>query len=292
MSATPYEPLRAVPPHASQQERMGWLLRARRWARRMAEGARAAAVSVMDTVSDPQLLRSAVSRLREAALRTGRRVLSALQGLGRRGGLAAAAAVITSDTGREFLAHAARTISSAVTSVGTTVASLVDGGLRRLGGVGKRTADWLSMTITGLRRRLQPAVTAVRWFARASHPSNPLGQLVGTVSRSYLLHLLLSATVRNRWLRGVVELVLIPAIADSAALAWLRRVVAQARVRAERLRRQADVVADAPSEDTSTSEARFVAGDEVDDDGQQESGLANRAERRAAKRQNRGPQQQ
>jgi len=122
----------------------------------------------------------------------------------------------------------------------------------------------------------------------------PHMRLVSSLVRSYALHRVLKALVANPWLRLLVEAVLVPAVLDSRAAAWLRARVGEARVRAERLREQADTMSGFEQTEHATPAAAADRKRVIEDDDLVAPDdvpiPSNRAERRAAERRQRRQQ--
>jgi hypothetical protein len=117
---------------------------------------------------------------------------------------------------------------------------------------------------------------------------------LSALCRSYVLHRTLQACVGNAWLRLLVEAVLVPAVLDSRLVAQLRAAVQEARVRAERLQEQADTLAVLEVQEPAVVPEAEDLPAAVNKAGDLDNALvpSNRAERRAAQRQDRKRTQQ
>lgn len=283
MSAHPYEPLRAVPP-LPQQQRMSWLLQMRRAARRALDAALAAPRRAAEYVS--RLLQS--TSLGRAAAWVQRRLLHVtgplshlVQRLGRSGLAAAALSILSSPSGQAAVRRALRLTGRALSWLGRTSYDLLDRGLRCLGKPGHRAADLLfASTVRFGGRVAAVAAPAVHRVARLTDPTSQSMRLLAAAGRSFLLHRLVKGLVSNPLVRLVSQAILIPAILDSRLLTWLRALLRQTRIRVEALQRQQD-----------TLEQMQL----LDEDGLPTAATdlplpSNRAERRAAERQNRHQQ--
>jgi hypothetical protein len=293
MSIPMYEPLYEVPPITEQHVRMAWLLQARQPARRALDAVLAAprrAAGYVSRLAHRLHLDAAVSWLHRTASHITRPLSSVTRHLGRRGLLAAVTAVVISPTGRAVVDSAARTLGKTLSWLARTTYSGVDRGLRCFGAAGNKVADKLFAGVVALGGKVATVATpVVHRVARLSDPATPQVRLLSALCRSYVLHRTLTAFVGNAWLRLLVEAVLVPAVLDSRLVAWLRAAVQEARVRAARLQEQADALAVLEVQEQAVApEAEDLAA-AVDKAEDLEDALvpSNRAERRAAQRQDR-----
>jgi hypothetical protein len=205
-------------------------------------------------------------------------------------------AVVTSPTGQAVLTAAGRALHTGDGWLARKAYSLLDRGLRCFGARGNKAADKLFAALVSVGGRVaEMAAPVVHRVARFSDAQAPHMRLLSSLVRSYALHRVLKAFVANPWLRLLVEAVLVPAVLDSRAAAWLRVGVREARVRAERLREQADTLSDLDHSDQATTATAADLKRVVEDDDLTAPDdvpiPSNRAERRAAARQQRRHQQ-
>jgi len=176
MSATTYEPLRAVPPLTDQHVRMGALLRLRSAVRRAADAALAAtrkAAGYVSRLVDSLELGSSLSWARRMAGRLLRPLAAAGARVGRSGALAAVTAVVTSPSGQAVLTSAGRALRKAGGWLARKAYSLLDRGLRCFGAPGNRAADKLFAALVSVGGRVaEVAAPVVHRVAR-------LGLLLG-----------------------------------------------------------------------------------------------------------------
>ena len=115
--------------------------------------------------------------------------------------------------------------------------------------------------------------------------------MIGALSRSYVLHRLCKGLFGNSVLQVAMEAALIPAVLDSRLAVWLRTVLRQIRTRAEALKAQDAVVAELPTVTETVVQDQAI--EQLLDEEELEEQLVetpvpmNRAERRAAERQQR-----
>ncbi len=160
---------------------------------------------------------------------TASRVLSTAELVARRlgtsGAVAAAAAVVTSPTGRSALRPFVAATASATRRGTRTAARSLDRTLRLCGGPGHHAADYLRSQTAHLQARLGELLasltTRTAWLRDVDAPH---ARLVAGLARSYLLHLMLRATTRNAVMRLLVEGVLVPLVVNSRLGQWLRSV--------------------------------------------------------------------
>jgi hypothetical protein len=291
MSTPVYEPLQAVPAITEQQVRMARLLQARQAARRAVNAVLAAPRAAADYVArlaHKVHLDAALSWLHRTASYVTRPLAAAAQHLGRSGLLAAVTAVITSPTGRAVVDSAARTLGQTLNWLARTTYSGLDRGLRCFGAAGNRVADKLFAGVVALGGKVATvAAPVVHRVTRLSDPATPQARLLSALCRSYLLHRTLTALVGNAWLRLLVEALLVPAVLDSRLVAQLRAAAQEARLRAERLQEQADTLAVLELQEPAVApQAEDLTAVEAEDD-DDDLVPSNRAERRAARRQDR-----
>jgi hypothetical protein len=299
MSIPMYEPLQAVAPITGQHVRMGWLLQARQAARRALDAVLAApgrAAGYVSRLAHKLHLDAAVSWLRRTGLHVTRPLGSLARHLGRSGLLAAVTAVVSSPSGRAVVVRAARTLGKTLSWLVRTAYSGLDRGLRCFGAAGDTVADRLLAGVVALGGRVATvAAPVVHRVARLSDPATPQARLLSALCRSYVRHRTLTAFVGNAWLRLLVEAVLVPAVLDSRLVAGLRAAVQEARMRAELLHEQADSLAVLEVQEQAVApEAEDLTAAVSDDDlapGEDVPIPSNRAERRAAERQQRRNQQ-
>ncbi len=300
MSASPYEPLRLVPPAAAHKERMSWLLHIRSSARRAVDAALAAtrgAAAYVSRLVAGLRLRAPLSW----AHRAGKDLLRTVSALGAAvdwsGIWAAVTAVVTSPTGQAVLTAAGRALRTAGSWLARKAYSLLDRGLRCFGTPGNRAADQLfAATVSVGGRIAEVAAPVVHRVARFTDAQAPHIRLLSSLLRSYAVHRALKALVVNPLLRLLVEVVLVPAILDSRIATCVRAGVHEARVRAERLRDQADTMSSleqlaSAAAATSADGERAVRDDGCSAPPEDVPLPSNRAERRAAERQQRRHQQ-
>ncbi len=138
------------------------------------------------------------------------------------------------------------------------------------------------------------AAPVVHRVARLSDPATPHVRVIGALSRSYVLHRLCKGLFGNSVLQVAMEAALIPAVLDSRLAVWLRTVLRQIRARAEALRAQEAVAAELPTvaEVVDDHVAEQLLDEALTHDELLETPVPmNRAERRAAERQQRRHQQ-
>ncbi len=293
MSTPMYEPLYAAPPITEQHVRMAWVLQARQAARRALDAVLAAprrAAGYVSRLAHRLHLDAALSWLRRSASHATRPLSSVTHHLGRSGLLAAVTTVVTSPTGRAVVDSTARTVGRILSWLARTAYSGVDRGLRCFGAGGNKVADKLFAGVVALGGKVTTVVApVVHRVARLSDPATPQVRLLSALCRSYVLHRTLTALVGNAWLRLLVEAVLVPAVLDSRLVAQLRAAVQQARVRAERLQEQADTLAVLELQEPAVAPQAEDLPATVDEAEDLDDALvpSNRAERRAAQRQDR-----
>jgi hypothetical protein len=292
-TTTTYEPLYAVPPVTEQRAHMALLLRMRDLARAAYDAA----------VSAPRKAASYVKRLVQSASmsRAGQwlrrvltpivRPLAAVAARSSRTWIGAAVAVVSSPTGRAVLDAAAGLLGKGMRWVASQSYDLVDRGLRLFGKPGNKAADKLFSATVSLGGRLASvAAPVVHRVARLSDPTAPHVRVIGALSRSYVLHRLCKGLFGNSVLQVVMEAALIPAVLDSRLTVWLRTVLRQIRTRAEALKAQEAVVAELPTvpEVVDDQAAEQLLDESLMHDEVLETPVPmNRAERRAAERQQR-----
>ncbi len=294
MSTTPtYEPLYAVPPATEQRAHMALLLRWRDAARAAYDAA----------VSAPRKAAGYVKRLVQFASmsRAGQwlrrvltpivRPLAAVAARLSRTWIGTAVAVVSSPTGRAVLDAAAGLLGKGVRWLACTSYELVDRGLRCFGKPGNKVADKLFSATVSLGGRLASiAAPVVHRVARLADPATPHVRVIGALSRSYVLHRLCKGLFGNSVVQVAVEAALIPAVLDSHLAVWLRTVLRQIRTRAEALKAQEAVVAELPTvaEVVDDHVAEQLLDEALMQDKVPETPVPmNRAERRAAERQQR-----
>ncbi len=295
MSAQPYEPFHLVPPSADNQLRMGWLLQARRTARRALDAALAAprkAVEYVSRIAHKLHLDRALSWLRGAAARLLEPVSRLTSSLGRTGVLAAATAVVTSPTGRAVLNVAGRALGKLFGWTLGKVYSGLDRALRCFGKPGNKAADKLFSGIVALGGKIATVAGPVVYrVARLSDPHTTHARVLSGICQSYVVHKLLKALIGNAWLRLLVEAVVLPAAMDSRVVTRTRTALREARTRAHRLQEQAQVLTDLQRQ--QAEDQPLLVPDDVEDIDVvatvDEPVPANRAERRAAQRQGKRP---
>jgi hypothetical protein len=292
-----YEPLYAVPPQTPQQAHMALLLRIRDIARAAHDAA----------VSAPRRAAGFVKRLVQSASmsRAGQwlrrvltrivRPLAAVAARLSRTWIGAAVAVVSSPTGRAVLDAAAGALGKGVRWFARSGYDLVDRGLRLFGKPGNQVADNLfSASVTLGGRLASIAAPVVHRVARLADPATPHVRVISALSRSYVLHRLCKGLFGNSVLQVAMEAALIPAVLDSRLAVWLRTVLRQIRTRAEALKAQDAVVAELPTVPEVVDD--HVAEQLLDEASMHDEVLEtpvpmNRAERRAAERQQRRHQQ-
>lgn len=305
MSAQPYEPLYAVPPFDAQQLRFAWLLRARRAAQRSLDAARSAprkAAGYLSRVAVGAHLQQVPGWVQRLAARVTAPLNGLSRHLGRTGLLAAAAGLVTSPLTRALLDSATRLAGRGIGWSARKAYSGLDKGLRCLGPVGDAVADKLFLAVFSFGGKIATvAGPVVHRVARVSNPRTPQARLLAAVCQSYVMHKLLKVFVSRKWMRALMELVLVPALLDSRLWIRLGVAVGQTRARAARLREQAQVLVDLERQDaaagrTAVHDASVVedppptdASEVQPDDALSKSAEdlqpSNRAERRAAQRQ-------
>ncbi len=205
--------------------------------------------------------------------------------------IGAAVAVVSSPTGRAVIDAAAGLLGKGLRWLASSSYDLVDRGLRLFGKPGNKVADNLFSGSVSLGGRLAGiAAPVVHRVARLSDPATPHVRVIGALSRSYVLHRLCKSLFGNSVLQVAMEAALIPAVLDSRLAAWLRTVLRQIRTRAEALRAQEAVVAELPTIAEVVDD--HVAEQLLNEASMQDEVLEtpvpmNRAERRAAERQQR-----
>lgn len=301
MSAPLYEPLRVAPPLTDNHVRMAWVLKAREAGRKALEAALSVprrAAGYLSRAVHAMHLDAAVSWLRRVALRAARPLNAIVTRLGTSGVLAAAAAVVTSPTGRALMNSALRAIGKALGWIARTAYNALDRGLRCFGSLGNKAADKLFAGVVSVGGKVAAvAAPVVHRVARLSDPETAQARVISALCRSYLLHRLLKGFVSNIWLRLLIEAVLIPAVVDSRLAAWGRGVLREARTRAQGLQEQAQVVVDLERQQAAQVMQLLLPVDlpdhpvaaglkdgQVPDPAREVPAPGNRAERRAAQR--------
>lgn len=286
MSAQPYEPLRLVPPATQNHIQMAWLLRAREAARRAFDAALAVprkAAGFIGRVLHKLHLHKAASALRRLASKLVRPVAATASRLGTSGLVAAATSVVTSPTGRAVLTGVGRVLGRIGGWAARKAYSGLDRALRFFGKAGNTAADNLFAAVVSVGGKIgSVAAPVVHRVARLTDPASTPVRLLSGLCQSYVVHKLLRGFITNPWLRVLTEVVLIPAVLDSRLWDSIRRTCRQAQVRAQQLREQAQVLVDLEEQQPADHQEPLF-----DDDVLVPS---NRAERRAAQRQNRHQQ--
>ncbi len=295
MSTTPtYEPLYAVPPVPDQRAHMALCLRMRDVARAAYDAA----------VSAPRKAASYVRRLVQSASvrRVGQwlrrvltpilRPLAAVAARMSRTWVGTAVAVVSSPTGRAVIDAAAGLLGKGLRWVASKSYDLVDRGLRLFGKPGNKVADKLFSATVSLGGRIASiAAPVVHRVARLSDPATPHVRVIGALSRSYVLHRLCKGLFGNSVMQVAMKAALIPAVLDSRLAVWLRTVLRQIRTRAEALKAQDAVVSELPTMAETVVDDHAIArqlNEELLAEELVETPVPmNRAERRAAERQQR-----
>jgi hypothetical protein len=215
---------------------------------------------------------------------------AASSALGKTGLLAAAAGVVTSATGRAVLNRTGRTLGRFIGWMARKTYSGIDRVLRCFGKVGNQAADKLFAGVVSLGGKVATVASPiVHRVARLSDPATPQARVLSGLCQSYVIHKLLKGFIGNGWLRLAVELVLVPAVLDSRLWAWTKGAALEARTRAHRLQEQAQVLVDLEQDD------QLLLIPDVEDvhvvTTLDEPIPSNRAERRAAQRHGKRPQQ-
>jgi hypothetical protein len=219
------------------------------------------------------------------------RPLAAVAARSRRPRIGAAVAVVCSPTGRAVLDAAGGLLGKGLHWVASKSYDLVDRGLRLFGKPGNKVADKLFAATVSLGARIAcMAAPVVHRVARLSDQATPHVRVIGALSRSYVLHRLCKGLFGNSVVQVAMEAALIPAVLDSRLAVWLRTVLRQIRTRAEALKAQDAVVAELPTVAEVVDD--HVAEQLLDEALMQDEVLEtpvpmNRAERRAAERQQR-----
>ncbi len=294
MSTTPtYEPLYAVPSAPDQRAHVALCLRMRDIARAAYDAA----------VSAPRKAAGYIKRLVQSASmhRVGQwlrrvltpivRPLAAVAARLSRTWVGTAVAVVSSPTGRAVIDAAGGLLGKGLRWIATKSYGLIDSGLRCFGKPGNKVADKLFSAMVSLGWRIASiAAPVVHRVARLSDPGTPHVRVIGALSRSYVLHRLCKGLFGNSVMQVAMEAALIPSVLDSRLAVWLRTVLRQIRTRAEALKAQDAVVAQpptvTPAVEDHTVEQELV--EELREEQLVETPVPmNRAERRAAERQQR-----
>ena len=291
MSAQMCEPLQAVPPLTQNHVKMAWLLRLREAARRALDAALSAprkAAGYLSRVAHKLHLDGAVSWLRRTAVRLAQPLKAVSSALGKTGLLAAATSLVTSPTGRAVLNSAGRMLGKAIGWLARKTYSGLDRGLRLFGKAGNKAADKLFAGVVSLGGKVASvAAPVVHRVARLSDPQTTQARVLSGVCQSFVVHKLLKAFIGNAWVRLLAEVVLVPTALDSRLWAWVRGVLREARTRTQTLREQAKMIVDLeqpPEGDQPPLPYEDGRASRISDEDLVPS---NRAERRAAERQQR-----
>ncbi len=294
-TTTTYEPLYAVSPRTPQQAHMALLLRMRDVARAAYDAAVSAPCRAADYVK--RLVQSAsmgrVGQWLRRVLTPIVRPLAAVAARLSRTWVGAAVAVVSSRTGRAVLDAAAGALGKGARWFARSGYDLIDRGLRLFGKPGNKVADKLfSASVTLGGRLASLAAPVVHRVARLSDPAAPHVRVIGALSRSYVLHRLCKGLFGNSVMQVAMEAALIPAVLDSRLAVWLRTVLRQIRTRAEALKAQEAVVAGLPTvsevvDDDQATERLLDEALTQDEEVLETPAPMNRAERRAAERQQR-----
>lgn len=286
MSAELFEPLHLVPPATHNQIKMAWLLRAREAARRAVDAALAVprnAAGFIGRVLHKLHLNKAATALRRLTSKLIRPVAAAASRLGTSGLLAAATGVVTSPTGRAVLGRVGRELGRIGGWMARQAYSGLDRALRCFGKAGNTAADKMFAAVVSVGGKIgSVAAPVVHRVARLTDPASTPVRLLSGLCQSFVVHKLLRGLITNRWLRVLTEVVLIPTVLDRRLWDGARRTWRQAQVRAQQLREQATVLVHL-EEEQSIGEQESLFDEDV-------LVPSNRAERRAAQRQNRHPQ--
>ncbi len=297
-TTTTYEPLYAVPPVPDQRAHMALCLRMRDVARAAYDAAvtapRKAAGYVKRLVQSASMHR--VGQWLRRVLTPVVRPLAAVVARLSRTWIGTAVAVISSPTGRAVIDAAGGLFGRGLRWVASKSYDLVDRGLRLFGTHGNKAADKLFSATVSLGGRIASiAAPVVHRVARLSDPTTPHVRLIGALSRSYVLHRLCRGLFGNSVVQVAMEAALIPALLDTRLALWLRTVLRQIRTRAEALKAQDAIVAELPTvaEVVDDQVAEQLLDETLMQDEVLETPvLMNRAERRAAERQQRRHVQQ
>ncbi len=228
-SSYAHEPLRAVPSLDGQRRRFALLLQLKNavhTARDAAAVTSGQAAAFLARLMTRLHLQTPLSWVRSSAARVSSTAGLVARRLGMSGAAAAAVAVLTSPTARRALRPLVTATARTGQSIVWAAARTADRGLRLFGAPGSRVADALGRQVAHLQVRLDQLLAPLaRDRAGLLDPAAAHVRLVAGLARSYLLHLLLRASIRSTVLRLLVEGVVLPLLVNSRLSQSLRSIV-------------------------------------------------------------------
>ncbi len=264
MSTAQQDNIYWLPPQEGQRRRVALLLQARRVVRRAAQAARhvpQAAAAFIARMTQGRLLAAPTRLLSVFRARALGLAAPLIERARRHPWAAALGLLLTSTHGRTFGTRLLRAALKGLRQVWSTAIRLTTAGLLRLGVPGRIVVEtvqaWTQRTGAVLRQRLAPLafVATVAWKT-----SKALRAALVRLLRSYLAHEALSRLVRSRVRLAFLEAVVLPAVANSRLVAWIKTI----------LRRKKDAEQDPPREGHTDTETPPAASTTAETDGSQQ----------------------
>ena len=229
MSTAQQDNIYWLPPQEQMRRRVALLLQARRALRRAARAARhvpQAAAGFIAQMTKGRLLAVPVRLLLVFRARAMGLTAPLIERARRHPWAAALGLLLTSTYGRSVGSKLLRSAHVGLRKVWSTAIGLATRGLLGLGSPGRQIIDtiqaWKHKTEAVLRQRLAPLafIAAVTW-----RTSRALRGALLSLLRSYLAHKALGRLVRGRVRLALLEAVILPAVANSHLMAWIKTVV-------------------------------------------------------------------
>ena len=261
MSTAEQDNILWLPPQVQQRRRVALLLQARRAVRRAAQATRhvpQAAAGFIAQMTQARLLAVPARLLLVFRARAIGLAAPLIERARRHPWAAALGLLLTSTQGRTLGTRLLRGALKGLRQVWSTAIRLTTAGLLRLGVPGRIVVEtvqaWTQRIGAVLRQRLAPLafVATVVWKT-----AKALRAALVRLLRSYLTHKALSRLVRSRVRLAFLEAVVLPAVANSRLVAWIKTI----------LRRKKNAEQGPPSEGRTAPETPPAAPTTAETDG-------------------------